>query len=163
MLLCCVLLSARARGLSKHNGVSIQICRHYWRRGQGKKRKKKTESVFRFRFFGATEKTDFRLSVHNPDCNHIRKQHSTLLILTSEKQQAFTVLKMFLSLAGWTACIPAYLVSFAWYLLVCTFVCTNRCRKRLEAWARTIPRGSRREGHGDSMNSSRDKNGRHAP
>ena len=114
MLLCCELLSAGARGLSIHDGVSIQICRRYWRRGQGgktteknrvgfsvsclwgnrktgfkksgkKKRPKKNESVFRFRFYWATEKstlksrfsvgknrekptgkTGFRFSVHNP-------------------------------------------------------------------------------------------------
>ena len=64
VLLCCVLLSAGARGLSIRNGVSIQICRRYWRRGQGKKPIEKTESIFGFVSWG-NRKTDRkkRLSV----------------------------------------------------------------------------------------------------
>ena len=80
------MLSAGARGRPVHDGVSIQIFRRYWRREQGKKRPRKIESVFRFRFFWATEETtlksrfsvgenretdrknDFRFSVHNHYC-----------------------------------------------------------------------------------------------
>ena len=51
------LLCAEAVHVSIHNGVSIQICRCFLRRGHGKKATgKKTESVFRIRFFWAIEK-----------------------------------------------------------------------------------------------------------
>ena len=66
-----MLLSAGARGLSIRNGVSIQICRRYWRRGQGKKTDRKNRVGFSVSFLGVTEKPtekdDFRFSVHNPD------------------------------------------------------------------------------------------------
>ena len=52
-----LLLCAEAVHVSIHNGVSIQICRCFLRRGHGKKATgKKTESVFRIRFFWAIEK-----------------------------------------------------------------------------------------------------------
>ena len=89
-----LLLCAEAVHVSIHNGVSIQICRCFWlRRGHlKKKRPKKTESVFRFRFFGVTEKptlksrfsvaknrkkndqkNDFRFSVDNPEYSSTRQ------------------------------------------------------------------------------------------
>ena len=52
VLLCCVLLSAGERGPSIHDGVSIQICRRYWRGGREKKRPKTTSRVFGFGLFG---------------------------------------------------------------------------------------------------------------
>ena len=59
MLLCCVLLSAGARGLSIHDGVSIQICGRYWRRGQGKKKPTEKNGVgFSVSFFWGNRKTD---------------------------------------------------------------------------------------------------------
>ena len=43
--------------VSIHNEVSIRYtCWRYWRRGQGEKRPKKIEVVFRFRAFLVTEK-----------------------------------------------------------------------------------------------------------
>ena len=65
MLLCCVLLSAGAinRGLSVHDGVSIQICRRYWRREQGKKTTEKNRVGFSVSFFLGNRKTDFKKSV----------------------------------------------------------------------------------------------------
>ena len=50
------LLCAEAVHVSIHNGVSIQICRRFLRRGHEKKNDLKKQSVFPFRFFGVTEK-----------------------------------------------------------------------------------------------------------
>ena len=73
VLLCYVLLSAGARGLSIHDWVSIQICRRCWRRGRKKTDRKKPSRFVSFVFWGETEnrekpteKNDFRFSVHNP-------------------------------------------------------------------------------------------------
>ena len=85
VLLCCVLLSAGARGLSMHDGVSIQICKRYWHRGQGKETNQKKRVGISVSFFWGNRKTDFksrfsvgknrekptgkndfRFSVHNP-------------------------------------------------------------------------------------------------
>ena len=54
-----------ARRLSIHNGVSIQICRRYWRRGQGEKNDRKKKS-FSVSCFWGNRKTDIKKSGKKP-------------------------------------------------------------------------------------------------
>ena len=67
--ICCaavaaLLLCAEAVHVSIHNGVSIQICRRFLRRGQGKKSTTKPSRSFGFVFLG-NRKTDFLVFVGN--------------------------------------------------------------------------------------------------